>query len=308
MRSRNLKIIRYSITAALLVSLVYIADVKSITSHLLNSNLKIYGLSVLVFLTIYIWSALRWKSLISGLGYSISFTDSVKIIAMSYGFNKLLPMNAGDLTRSKLMERYTSIDSHGKVLGAVAMERFLDILLLGTVTAISAFYILGNAGGLKWLLLAAAALVVLMISIRLKNKLFIRIIGLSKSMGVPAKVTEFMEDGLRGYKEIPRSDLVVVLIWHSFRWLSGIIVLYLLAISLGTPISLAGAALVTGVMSMVAALPITPAGIGPVEALGAGSLIVLGLSTSQAGALVILQRSLGFILMGALGALVYSLD
>lgn len=308
MKKINLKIIRYSITVLLLLSLLYIADVKSIISHLYKANLAIYGIATLTFLTIYLWSALRWKSLISGLGYSISFSESFKTIAMSYGFNKIFPMNAGDLTRSKLMERYTDIDSHGKILGAVAMERFLDILLLGTVTSISAFYLLESTGDLKWLLSAVLILIILMTSIRVKNKFFVKIIDSTQLIGIPERLTEFIKDGLRGYNEIPRFKLIEVLLWHSLRWFSGILVLYILAQSLGSPISLAAAALVTGVMSMIAALPITPAGLGPVEALGTGSLVILGLSTSQAGALVILQRSLGFILMGVIGALVYSID
>lgn len=308
MKDRNLKIIRYSVTVVILVSLVYLANLEAILSHLSNVKMPIYFSAVLVFLTIYVWSAFRWKALISGLGYEITLQESVKTIAMSYGFNKILPMNTGDLTRSKLMERYTEIDSHGKLLGAVAMERFLDIVFLGVLTTASSFYLLGKTGDLTWILVTAGVLTILMISVRLKNRFFINIIEFNESLGAPQKITEFLKESLIGYKEIPRLKLAEVFVWHSLRWLSGIMVLYILSMSLGTPISLAGAALVTGVMSMVSALPITPAGIGPVEALGTGTLVILGLSSAQAASLVILQRSLGFILMGVIGALVYSLD
>lgn len=308
MKDRTVKTLRYSVTVVIIISLVYLANLEEILSHLSNVKPEIYSLAVIVFLTVYLWSALRWKALISGLDYEITLQESIKTIAMSYGFNKILPMNSGDLTRSKLMERYTEIDSHGKVLGAVAMERFLDIVFLGVLTAASSFYLLGKTGNLAWIFVTAGVLTLLMISVRLKNRFFVNIIEFNESLGAPRKITEFLKESLRGYKEIPRSKLAEVFLWTSLRWLSGILVLYILSSSLGTPISLWGAALVTGVMSMVSALPITPAGIGPVEAMGTGILVVLGLSSAQAASLVILQRSLGFILMGVIGALVYSLD
>ena len=301
-------ILRYSITGILLLVLVSVADIRNITGQISQTDLGIYGIAVLVFSSIYLWSGLRWRSLTSGLGYSLGLNGSVKIIMMSYGFNKILPLNSGDLTRSKLMERYTDVDNHGKILGAVAMERFLDVLLLGALTGVSSLTLLSNSGSILWILLGAGLLISSMSLVRLKNKQVLELFDFIEELGAPLKIVNFMKDGVKGFSEIPNKKLGESLVWHSMRWAAGILTLYILALSLGTPVSLFGATLVTGVMSLVAALPITPAGLGPVEVLGTGTLVLIGLSTNQAAALVILQRSLGLVLMGGLGAVVYALD
>lgn len=301
-------ILRYSITGILLLVLVSVVDIRNITGQISQTDLGIYGIAVLVFSSIYLWSGLRWRSLTSGLGYSLGLNGSVKIIMMSYGFNKILPLNSGDLTRSKLMERYTDVDNHGKILGAVAMERFLDVLLLGALTGVSSLTLLSNSGSILWILLGAGLLISSMSLARLKNKQVLELFDFIEELGAPLKIVNFMKDGVKGFSEIPNKKLGESLVWHSMRWAAGILTLYILALSLGTPVSLFGATLVTGVMSLVAALPITPAGLGPVEVLGTGTLVLIGLSTNQAAALVILQRSLGLVLMGGLGAVVYALD
>jgi uncharacterized protein (TIRG00374 family) len=308
MRLNLRNILRYSITGILLLVLVSVADIRNITGRISQTDLGIYGIAVLVFSSIYLWSGLRWRSLTSGLGYSLGLNGSVKIIMMSYGFNKILPLNSGDLTRSKLMERYTDVDNHGKILGAVAMERFLDVLLLGALTGVSSLTLLNDSGSILWILLGAGLLISSMSLVRLKNKQVLELFDFIEELGAPVKIVNFMKDGVKGFSEIPNKKLGESLVWHLMRWAAGILTLYILALSLGTPVSLFGATLVTGVMSLVAALPITPAGLGPVEVLGTGTLVLIGLSTNQAAALVILQRSLGLVLMGGLGAVVYALD
>ena len=308
MKKRQRNVFRYLVTAGLLLALGYLADLGKIFRHIVQADIFLYLAGTQVFLSIYFWSAFRWNSLIKGLGYSMSLGESLKVISMSYGFNKILPLNSGDLTRSKLMERYTEIDSHGKVLGAVAMERLLDIIFLGVLTGISSFYVLGSNQTVNWILPGVTLILLLMISLRVHGDFYRRITDLVRSFGVSQSVTGFLKNGLEGYSEISASDLLEVCIWHSLRWTAGILVIYILALSLGSPISVAGAVLATGVMNLVAALPITPAGLGPVEAAGTGILVIIGLSASQAAALVVLQRSLGFVLMGGIGAIVYSLD
>jgi uncharacterized protein (TIRG00374 family) len=308
MEYRNLRKLRYGFAAGLIILLAYFANLNTILSEVSKANFALYSGAVLVFLSVYVWSALRWKTLLEGLGYSLTFSNSLKVIAISYSFNKILPLNSGDLTRSKLMEHYIGVESHGKILGAVAMERFLDVCLLAFVTSISSIYLIGMSRSLLWILTVSSLLIFVMIYARVRNKQFIKLLEVAENLGLPKNVRKIIADGLKGFSEISKLKLLEVALWHSLRWTAGIIVLYILSMSLGASLSLAGATLVTGVMSLVAALPITPGGIGPVEAFGAGTLILIGLPAVQASALVILQRSLGLVLMGSLGVFVYALD
>lgn len=297
---------RYLLTIFILGFLFSTIDIRLIYSHLKNINLLYYAIAGLVFVTVYLWAGLRWQILLKTLDYSVSLKDSVKVISMSYGFNKILPLNSGDLTRPKLMERYTDIDNHGQILGIVAMERILDVILLGLVTIITTPFILGNQLGLSSLTGALGLLLVSVYLLRYKSNLFLELINHLSKLGMPEKIAKLSRDSIRGFNQISTDGILEISVWHSLRWFTGFSVLYILSIAIGSPITIVEASLITSLMSLVSALPITPAGIGPVEAIGTSALVILGLSSSQAAALVIVQRSLGMVLVALIGALVYS--
>ncbi|NMJ77376.1 flippase-like domain-containing protein [Nanohaloarchaea archaeon] len=299
---------KYSLSLALVLILALLADTGKIASILANVKPVTYFFGVLVFLSIYIWSGFRWIALTKSLGYSMDLKSSLKLIIVSYGFNKLLPLNSGDLTRSKIMEKYTDIESHGKVLGAVVMERFLDVAFLGFITCVGAFTALEIRSEIFAVLILTIILCLFLILVYWKSEIFDRILENLEDYGLPQNISELFSDGISGFTAISKSEFAEVVVWQTIRWMAGVSVIYVLAISLGTPISIAEAALVTGVMNLFSVLPLTPAGIGPVEAAGTGMLVLIGFSVPESAALVILKRSLGLVLMGGLGAVVYALD
>lgn len=292
----------------LLALLFYIADLGKIVSNISRTNLSYYAAASGIFLTIYLWSGLRWQSLIKGLGYDISLAESLKVIAISYGFNKVLPFNSGDLARSKIMERYTAVDSHGKLLGAVGMERVLDLIVVGAMTVTAGISLLGSMDHFFWVLIPAGFLVVSMFVARVWSEKLRRTVGFFESFGLPDRFAELVKESINGYNEISVGRLAEASIWHVLRWAAAVLSMYVLGLSLGTPISMLAAAFTIGVINLVAAMPITPGGLGPVEASGTGALVLAGLSTSAAVSLVVLQRSLGLVLMALIGILVYVLD
>lgn len=89
----------------------------------------------------------------------LSLSACFEITAISYGLNKILPANSGDLARSKITERYTTVDSHGEILGLVAIERLLDVGALCLVLAISVSLLPISPGDLFPLFVVAGALV-----------------------------------------------------------------------------------------------------------------------------------------------------
>ncbi|MFB6190504.1 MAG: YbhN family protein [Candidatus Nanohaloarchaea archaeon] len=294
------KIAKTFLSVVLVSAIVLVADVGEVFNHIARTRLRWYGLAVAVFLTTYPAAALRWKRLSSSIGYDLSLGESFRLVAVSYSFNKMFPGNAGDVVRSKVLQRYREVDSHGEVLGIVALERYFTVLALLTVVMASLFFIKLPFPGVKWIILlftAAAA--------GLSLGLFL---GDDSEKWLLDRIpvgSGFLEDAMDGYRSSSRKDLVLNFACSLYIRTAEAVVFFLFVLSLSSGLNFWEGAFVTSVMSLVSALPISPAGIGPVDATGTGLLVVAGLSYSAALSLVMLQRSVGLVLMALIGVLVF---
>ncbi|MFB6204578.1 MAG: lysylphosphatidylglycerol synthase transmembrane domain-containing protein [Candidatus Nanohaloarchaea archaeon] len=302
MRGRAWNLLRAVVAVSLFAAILYLGDMEKILSELRSVRPGLYLSAAALFLLTYIPSGLRWQKLSGSLGYEMGLRESMKLMAMAYSFNKLLPGNAGDLTRSKIAERYTPVEKHAEILGVVALERVLDLvtvltIILVTATLIGARYL----EFLAWLLVPAFAVVLLFVlTIRFRSELLLDYVSF-----IPGRVESFLMDVLNGYRAVGRDELLISAGYSGMKWGLEVLVFYLLAQSIGAPAGLLLAGLVTSTMSLVAAAPITPAGLGPVDAIATSLLAISGMSVSMSVSLVLLQRSIGFVLMGALGTFVY---
>lgn len=305
---RNLrKILQLILGVALIGILLSLIDVQEVYREIQRLNYLYYLLAVAVFLSIYLWSCLRWKKLSESIGYSISVKTSFKIIAVSYGMNKILPFNSGDLARSKIMERYTDVDSHGEIAGIVAIERLLDVIFLGLIVFYSSFAILGGLERFFWVYPAIFVLICMIFALRYMNSFIIGFVDGLEKLRIGERSRSFLKDGLRTFKRISDRDLSEILLWQCMRWISGITVTFMIAVSLGIPLSFKGSGLQTGISNLASVIPATPAGLGISELSGISSLVLIGLSSSEATSIVLLERILALFLMPVIGYLVYTL-
>ena len=304
---KNLKkILQFVVGVFLLLVLFSFIDVHEVYRELNNLNYIYYLLAILIFLSIYLWSSLRWKKLSESIGYDISFKTAFKIIAVSYGMNKILPLNSGDLARSKIMDRYTEVNSHGEIAGIVAIERLLDVIFLGLIILLSSFAILGGAKRFFWIYPGIFVLITIVFSLRYLNTVILNFIDFLENLKVNRKIRKFMKDGLKTFEVISDRELAEILLWQSMRWISGITVTYMIAVSLNISLSFKGSALETGVTNLASVIPATPAGLGISELSGVSSLVLIGVSSSEATSIVLLERILALTLMPLIGYIVYA--
>jgi uncharacterized membrane protein YbhN (UPF0104 family) len=285
---------------ALVAALVLVADIGEVVRHLSRADVYWYGLAVAVFLTTYPAAALRWKRLSSSIGYDLSLGESFRLVAVSYSFNKIFPGNAGDMVRSKVLQRYREVESHGEVLGIVALERYFTVLALLAVVMASLLFIQLPFQGVKWVLLLFTA-----VAAGLSLGLFLGDDKEERLVNMVPVGSGFLEDVMDGYRSSSRRDLVFNFACSLYIRAAEAAVFFLFILSLSSGLTFWEGAFVTSVMSLVSALPISPAGIGPVDATGTGLLVVAGLGYSAALSLVVLQRSVGLLLMALIGVVVF---
>jgi uncharacterized protein (TIRG00374 family) len=255
---------------------------------------------------IYISAAERWSAIMESLEYHISFFTSLKIISISYGLNKILPLNFGDLSRSKISEIYIEVEDHGEVLGGVAFERVSDVVTVSAVIGLSSLFLVSNyLKQVYFLVVGSAILIGVALFLFYKPNLIQKRFLDHFRPYLPEKLSEFSDSFIHSYSDFSHKELAKIYFLSSLRWLGGIAVLYIAGLSLGIYVDFWIVAFVNSVMVLVATLPISPGGIGPVETVGTGLLALSGLMYSDALAVIVVSRSIGFFAMAIIGYLVY---
>ena len=261
-----------------------------------------YSAALIIFLLSYIPASLRWKTVSESIGYEISLRDSLRIMSAAYGLNKIAPGNAGDIGRSGLMKRLEDVDSHFKLLGGVAVERAFDLATVILLIVFSGLMVGRELLNNLWIFIIPATAVLILGSVLIYRGYLIEPL----LRFLPEMVRSRMEKTIEGFRAMNRKQFVRTGGFSMSKWAIEGFSFYLLTLSLGMDTGVWLAVLVTSIMSLIAALPITPAGLGPVDAVATSLLVLAGFTASESVSLVVLQRSLGVLLMGLVGFAGYS--
>jgi len=305
--------LQYSKAKGVLLTLIlfglffFVLDVSKLLKQILKTNISIYLIGLILFSSVYPLTALRWKRLCS-VNYEVGFNQCLKIISISYGINKILPFNSGDIVRSKIMERYIDIESHGDVLGLVAVERLSDIAVLTMLSTVPAFFIFSESLNIRnVLLLPALAVIIGFYLVRSKSSKLRETVKVLPETNL-LDYKEILLDAIGGFNQLDKRYYAETVLLTFVRWIFDILSLYVLASSIGMSFGFWSAALLTCVMSLVSSMPITPSGAGAAELSGTALMTALGYEPAVGGALVLLQRSFGVAFMGMVGLIVVNYE
>lgn len=286
---------------ALLGLLVTVASPGRILELLSEVAIGWYLLACTLSIVAYLPDVNRWIVLQRSVGYDPSRLATFEILATSYGLNKVLPANAGDLLRATISERYYEIDEHSELLSLVVVERvsdFLTVIVFFTMISVylsTAFVPLSVylAGGSVAVLVGGCLLL-----IESRHSRFVLEL-------MPQRVRDQIQTAVEALRGVSGRTLLVVMGYTICRWVLAGSVFILVGRAVGQPIELTLAlALVSG-MSLISILPLTPGGIGPSETVGVGILLAGGVDSAVAVVLTLLQRSIGTLFAGALGVVLY---
>lgn len=293
--------ISFIVSIVLLGILLALVDAQSVVRVLKGAEVRWLLLALVVFYLTYLPLARRWKVLLGALSYAPSTWECIQMVAMSYGLNKLLPANSGDIVRSKIVEQYMHVDNHSAVLGMVALERATDLATLSMFLVVGTFLLPTDTiqqtrilGGAIFFVVVVG--VVLGTIARARNRVI---------AGFPENIQKLVRNLVFGSQYLTVDSSVRIGFYAVTRWGLAISTLLPLALALGVQIDLSVAVVTICVMSLVTALPLTPGGIGPAETAGTSVLVMSGLQMSEALSLVLLQRTLVLVGMGLTGVAVY---
>lgn len=276
---------------------------------ILGANPLLLLAALLVFYLGFPLRGLRWSLLVRATGYPLRVRDATEIIFISWLVNCLVPAKLGDLYRAYLLKINSTV-SLSRTFGTVFIERVLDLFAIVTLGLGSGYWSFrGRLPNEVQVVFAIGVGVVILLAFGL---LTMRNFGrrVILALPLPHSIIEFydrFEEGVFsavGLRALPR-----LLVVTAFVWATEAMRLFLVVEGLGFPdvhLGISGAFFVALTGSLLTAVPLTPAGIGVVEAGVVTVLtVVYGVPLNEAVAITLVDRAISVLSIIAFGSIAY---
>ena len=288
------------------------SQLSKVPGLVLGANPLLVLAAFVVFYAGFPLRGLRWSTLLQGTGLRISTRDSTEIIFLSWLVNCVVPAKLGDVYRAYLL-KINSTASLSRTFGTVFIERVLDLFAIAVLGLAAGYWSFRD--GLPppiQLVFGIGVVVVVALGIGLFT---MRNFGrqIIVRLPLPHQVLELydrFEEGVFGAlvaRHLPKLGLMTGLIWmtEALRLYLVVQALSFADVSLG----LSGAVFVALIGSLLTAVPLSPAGLGIVEAGVVGVLhVAYGVPLPEATAIALLDRVISVFSIIVFGSIAYALS
>ncbi|MGP1675281.1 MAG: lysylphosphatidylglycerol synthase transmembrane domain-containing protein [Candidatus Limnocylindrales bacterium] len=278
----------------------------------LAANPALVLLAFVVFYAGFPLRGRRWSILLRGTGTRIGTKDSTEIIFLSWLVNCVVPAKLGDVYRAYLL-KINSTASLSRTFGTVFIERVLDLFAIAMLGIAAGYW--SFRSGLPpaiQLVFGIGVVVVVVLAVAL---LTMRNFGrqIIVALPLPHQILDLydrFEEGVFGalvVRQLPGLGFLTGIIWmtESAR-------LYLVVQALGfsdVSLGLSGAVFVALIGSLLTAVPLSPAGLGIVEAGVVGVLhVAYQVPLPEATAIALLDRVISVFSIIVFGTIAYALS
>lgn len=292
-KSNKLKrILEYSLPVILAVVFLYIAFLNVNFGDVLRivSNASIFW--ILIFIIVMMSShyvrAVRWKVILNSVKPDTSIKNLFAALMVGYGVNSVVP-RLGEISRAVLVGKWEGL-SKSSMLGAVIVERVIDIIFLGLAILVSVIIWTENLyDSFPWLKSALIISMVLMgimifffyLTIKFREKFYGIIIKLlsrfsEKLAHKVAYIFEMLTHGfasLKGAKNYTLTILLSVLMMLLYG-LSSYVGLYTIGMQNIKDVSYEMGWIVMSISAIGVVIP-TPGGTGSYHTLAKSALVLL---------------------------------
>lgn len=250
----------------------------------------------------------RWQLLLRGTGERISLRDATEILFISWLVNCVVPAKLGDVYRAYLL-RLNFLVSLSRTFGTVFIERVFDLFAIALLGLAAGFWSFrtGLSTEVQFIFgLGIVLIVLLAVGLFLLRNFGRRTLD---RLPLPAKVVEFYDRFEEGVFSIQRRDVWRLAVLTACIWGTEALRLLLVVEALGfrdLHLGISGAFFVALAASLLTAIPLTPAGLGVVEA-GVISIltVIYGVPITEATVIALVDRSISVLSVIVLGSIAY---
>jgi uncharacterized protein (TIRG00374 family) len=285
-------------------------DVKAVVTGIAEANKWLLLAAFTVFYLGFPLRGLRWSMILRGTGVNVGVRDSTEIVFLSWLVNCLVPAKLGDVYRAYLLKLNAPTTSMSRTLGTVFIERILDLFAIAIMGLAAGFW--SFRGGLppeiQFIVALGVGTVVVLAGLLFTLRNFGR--RILERLPLPHRVVEFydrFEEGV--FRGVGRRQLPGLIALTALIWSTEGMRLFLVIQALGftdVNVGISGAFFVAFIGSLLTAVPLSPAGLGIVDA-GMGAVLVLayGLPPTEAATIVIVDRVISVFSIIVIGSILY---
>jgi glycosyltransferase 2 family protein len=249
----------------------------------------------------------RWGFILERVGTHVRFRDATEILYLSWFVNCLVPAKLGDLYRAWLLKGNYGA-SASRSVGTIFIERIADIVVIFGLALAAGWWSFRRIDRPELATLFIAALIMAVVLVAVVTLLAWR--GDRLTRFLPERIADLYQrfhEGSTGALT-PRS-IPVILLFTGMIWLLEGLRLYFVILALDLPgvnLGISSAIFVALVASLLTAIPLTPAGVGFVEAGIIGALSLYGVVGEQAAAIALTDRAISILSVIVIGGIFYA--
>ncbi|ODS36253.1 MAG: hypothetical protein A7316_02740, partial [Candidatus Altiarchaeales archaeon WOR_SM1_86-2] len=298
-------VLSFIVSIAILYLVISSVNVRSTIEIMTGADPLLYICAFVAYYLTFPLRGLRWKILLENIGFQKNIKDLTEIVFLSWFVNCILPAKLGDLYRAYLVKQNYSF-SGSKTLGTVFIERLLDLLLLLVLMSILCVLIFTRTpapivDALKILLLLILALTILLLLLKFRPDAIVRVIG---SIKVP-QIEDYIMRFRSGISAITSRTMPSLIFCTAAIWLLEAMRLFFVTRAVALDLPLTVVLFVAFAAAVLTAVPITPAGLGVVEASMLGILVMVGISADAALSVALLDRFISYWSLIAIGGITF---
>jgi hypothetical protein len=293
----------------LLFRVVLDIDFTETGSVLVGADLGLLALGWLAYYATFPMRGFRWWFVLRRAGERVPVRDATEVVFIAWFVNCLVPAKLGDLYRAYLLKGNFGTP-FSRTVGTIFIERVSDLLVMFWLALAAAYWSLQDRsrpdlnGFFVLGLIVGSALVVVVVALRYGGE------GLTRRLPVKAAgaFRMFREGSTR---PLTAGSLPVIGAVTAMVWIAEGVRLYFVMRALdlpGSDLGLGAAVFVALAGSLLTAIPLTPAGIGFVEAGIVGALALFGVPLEQAAAVAVADRAITILSVIVLGGIAYTLS
>lgn len=263
----------------ILLMIVYV-DFTTILNNLQQISILGIVLFSLTYTVAFIFRTLKLKLVFNGINIEPSFFTIYGAIGTGWAINELTPAKLGDLAKMEYIRQKETNIPLSKSLCAVLIDRFIDLIILFTITCITLIYIYFSGVSYTselnlpfFVIVGAILLLVIAIGLVLlffKTELILKILGMvsTKLRNLLERFIKRFIEGLNDFRK-DRKNIILVLLYNIPTWLFESITLVIVFYLAGYHINIFIIILAQIITFFTKTIPITPGGWGVSEIIGA---------------------------------------
>ena len=293
----------------LLFRVVLKVDFARTWEYITGANLGFLLLAFLAYYATFPLRGFRWRFILARSGTRVGLKDATEILFLSWFVNCLVPAKLGDLYRAYLLKGNYGA-SASRTVGTIFIERIADIIVIFFLALAAGFWSFrgrerADVDAFFFIGFVVAVILVLLV-------VALRYFGTRVTRFLPERARDLYErfhEGSTGaltIRTLPVIGMATVVIWllEGLRLYFVIRALALPDVGLGISASV----FVALAASLLTAIPLTPAGVGFVEAGIALALSFYGVGGDPGAAVAFTDRAISILTVIVLGGIAYALS